>query len=161
MTVTTATVTTTDVKTFTIGGFAVDRKGNPGVKACNGDLTKRIKVLEKDGFTDVIFITLPNAMTKREVAQHIKDLPEFNFDLAQKTIAAFLAAPVAKEVKPKAVKATVERKKAEPTATIEPEAKATVDVADVIEELEEYDATAEAALMAEALAELTLEDAPY
>jgi hypothetical protein len=68
-----------------------------GVSTLNGDTkvrfandVMRIKVLAKNGHTDIQLAELPEAMTKVEAAKFIAALPEFAGDEAQAAIAEYL-----------------------------------------------------------------------
>lgn len=52
-------------KTFTIVGVSTQGKVTK-FRVANGDMAQRIKVLERNGHTDINLITLPNAMNKMD-----------------------------------------------------------------------------------------------
>jgi hypothetical protein len=56
-------------KTFTIGGYTVDYKGERKIRLAN-DL-KRIKVLESNGNTDIQMGPLPYAMERSEAEAYL------------------------------------------------------------------------------------------
>lgn len=102
--------------------MATDKQFNVvGVSTLNGDTkvrfandVMRIKVLAKNGHTDIQLIELPEAMSKVDAVKTMKALPEFAGAVAQEAIAEYLAkndkAP--KVTVKKAVKAAVTRKPA-------------------------------------------------
>lgn len=68
-----------------------------GVSTLNGDTkirfandVMRIKVLAKNGHTDIQLVELPSEMTKVEAAKFISTLPEFEAPEAQVAIAEYL-----------------------------------------------------------------------
>lgn len=68
-----------------------------GVSTLNGETkvrfandASRVKVLQKNGHTDILLITLSEALTKLEAVRAIVDLPEFQDPAAQEAIAEFL-----------------------------------------------------------------------
>jgi len=98
-----------------------------GVSTLNGDTklrfandTMRIKVLAKNGHTDIQLVELPNAMSKVEAAKFIATLDEFSTATSQDAIAEYLdkndRAPKAKVEVKKAVKAAVTKKPAKAPA---------------------------------------------
>jgi hypothetical protein len=104
--------TQTNVKTFTIAGTSFC-KGLHKVRHAN-DIA-RIKVLDKTGHTEIVLVTLPHAMSKVDAAEFIKDLPEFESELNQTTIADYIA-DQSGNVEPKEPKVKKEKK-----AKVEPE----------------------------------------
>jgi hypothetical protein len=56
-------------KTFAVAGVST-LAGKTKIRFAND--TMRIKILAKNGHTDVDLIELPHAMTKAEIAQHLK-----------------------------------------------------------------------------------------
>jgi anion-transporting ArsA/GET3 family ATPase len=120
----------TTEKTFTIAGTSFCKDLH---KVRHANDLSRVKVLEKTGHTEIILVQLPNAMTKTEAAEFIKDLPEFASNLNQCTIADYIADQngnvAVKEPKaakePKAKKSKVEpiveqTFELEPAAVVEP-----------------------------------------
>ncbi len=93
-----------------------------GISTLNGDTkvrfandTMRIKVLAKNGHTDINLVELPEAMLKVDAAKFLAQLPEYQNDVARAAIAEYLekndrAPKVRVEVK-KAVKKAVTSKK--------------------------------------------------
>lgn len=77
---------TTD-KLFNVVGVS-DLNGIYKVRFAN-DLT-RVKVLDKNGHKDVRLIQLPDALSKREAVEAIKDHPNFQDASAQMVIGEFL-----------------------------------------------------------------------
>ena len=96
-------------KTFSIVGVST-QDGNTKMRFANDIM--RIKVLAKNGHTDIQLVELPDEMTKVEAAKFVQRLPEFQSDTAQDAIAEYLAKNdrAAKVTVKKAVKAAVERK---------------------------------------------------
>jgi hypothetical protein len=91
-----------------------------GISTLNGDTklrfandVMRIKVLAKNGHTDINLVELPSAMLKTEAARFLSNLPEFQTPVAKAAVAEYLdkndKTPKV-EVK-KAVKKAVEVKK--------------------------------------------------
>jgi hypothetical protein len=100
-----------------------------GVSTLNGETkarfandVMRIKVLAKNGHTDIQLVELPEAMTKVDAAKFIATLPEFEGADAQAAVAEYLAKhdkqPKAKVEVKKAVKAAVTKKAAKVTAPV-------------------------------------------
>lgn len=58
-------------KTFTIGGYTVDYKGERKIRLAND--AKRIKVLEANGNTEIEMGPLPHAMTREEAEAYLAD----------------------------------------------------------------------------------------
>jgi hypothetical protein len=58
----------TTAKTFAVAGVST-LAGKTKIRFAND--TMRIKILDKNGHTDVHLIDLPQAMTKAEIAQHL------------------------------------------------------------------------------------------
>lgn len=58
-------------KTFAVAGVST-LAGKTKIRFAND--TMRIKILGKNGHTDVDLIELPHAMTKAEIAQHLKSI---------------------------------------------------------------------------------------
>lgn len=92
-----------------------------GISTLNGDTkvrfandVMRIKVLAKNGHTDINLVELPEAMLKVEAAKFLADLPEFQSDIAKAAVAEYLTKndkqPKAKVEVKKAVKKAVESK---------------------------------------------------
>ena len=91
-------------KTFTVAGVSTSTDGTK-VRFANDVM--RVKVLAKNGHTDITLIELPNDMLKLDAVNFIKDLPEFASDSAQEAISEYLV-----KYTPKAAKVKVERKPA-------------------------------------------------
>jgi len=98
-----------------------------GVSTLNGDTkvrfandTMRIKVLAKNGHTDIFLVELPENMSKVDAAKFIATLPEFAGADAQAAVAEYLdkhdKQPKAKVEVKKAVKAAVTKKPAKTAA---------------------------------------------
>lgn len=99
-------------KLFSVAGIST-LNGETKVRFANDVM--RIKVLAKNGHTDITLVELPSEMSKLEAAEFIQALPEFQTDLAQEAIAEAVGkrAPKAPKVEAKpAAKAKVERKPA-------------------------------------------------
>lgn len=63
-------------KTFTIVGVSTQSKVTK-FRVANGDMAQRIKVLERNGHTDINLITLPTAMNKMDaIAAYKAEHPE-------------------------------------------------------------------------------------
>ena len=71
--------------------------------------TMRIKILGKNGHTDVNLVDLPREMTKAEIAQH---MVEVGFGKGNAAIEAAIAYVAKKNPAPKQVKATVAKTEA-------------------------------------------------
>jgi hypothetical protein len=115
-------------KLYTVAGTSTL---NGETKARFANDTMRIKVLSKNGHTDIMLVELPTEMTKVEAAQFISGLDEFSGAAEQEAIAEYLGkhtpkAPKAKVVTKKATKAAVVTKPAKTKA----EVKAVVDAAE-------------------------------
>lgn len=95
-------------KLFTVCGTST-RNGEHKVRWANDVM--RVKVLAKTGHTDIVMVELPEAMTKQAAAEFIRDLPEFQSDIQQATIADYISDNAEKPAK-------------EPRAKREPKAKA-------------------------------------
>ena len=70
---------------FKVAGVSI-LKGEAKVRFAN-DMT-RVKVLDKNGHTDVELVTLPHEMTKAEIAQH---LTEIGFGAGKPAVQAAIA----------------------------------------------------------------------
>lgn len=92
-----------------------------GMSTLNGDTklrfandVMRIKVLAKNGHTDINLVELPTAMLKTEAARFLSNLPEFQSAVAKAAVAEYLdkndRAPKARVEVKKAVKKAVETK---------------------------------------------------
>jgi hypothetical protein len=75
-------------KLYTVAGTST-LNGETKTRFAND--TMRIKVLAKNGHTDIQLAELPEAMTKVEAAKFLATLPEFAGDEAQGAIAEYLA----------------------------------------------------------------------
>ena len=100
-------------KTFNVCGVSTS---NDGTKVRFANDVMRVKVLAKNGHTDITLIELPSEMLKLDAVNFIKELPEFQGADAQLAISEYLT-----KYTPKAKKAAVERKPAKAAA---PKAKA-------------------------------------
>ena len=98
-----------------------------GVSTLNGDTkvrfandAMRVKILAKNGHTDIQLIELPEAMTKVDAVKAIKELPEFASASAQDAVMEYLAKndKTAKVTVKKAVKAAVVKKPAKVAAPV-------------------------------------------
>jgi len=99
-------------KLYTVAGTSTL---NGETKARFANDTMRIKVLSKNGHTDIMLVELPKEMTKVEAAQFISGLPEFEGAVEQEAIGEYLGKhtpKTAKVVTKKAVKAAVVTKPA-------------------------------------------------
>ena len=100
-------------KTFTVCGVSTSTDGTK-VRFANDSM--RVKVLAKNGHTDIMLIELPEAMTKLAAVAFIADLPEFSGDGAQEAISEYNLrhAPKAPRApkEPKAAKVEVKPAKA-------------------------------------------------
>lgn len=94
-------------KQFTVAGVST-LEGKTKIRFAND--TMRIKILAKNGHTDVDLVELPHAMSKAEIAQHLK---EVGFGAGKPAVEAAIAYIAKKNpVATPTVKATA--KKAEP-----------------------------------------------
>ena len=91
-------------KTFNVCGVSTS---NDGTKVRFANDVMRVKVLAKNGHTDITLIELPSEMLKLDAVNFIKELPEFQGADAQLAISEYLT-----KYTPKAKKAAVERKPA-------------------------------------------------
>jgi hypothetical protein len=73
------------VKKFAVAGVST-LSGKTKIRFAND--TMRIKILAKNGHTDVELVTLPNEMTKSEIAQH---LVEIGFGATKPAVQAAIA----------------------------------------------------------------------
>jgi hypothetical protein len=67
-----------EAKLFTVAGTST-HKGVTKLRFAN-DLVARIKILNKDGHTDVNLMELPHAMTKAQVVEYFKANPQLGID---------------------------------------------------------------------------------
>jgi hypothetical protein len=93
------------VKKFAVAGVST-LKGKTKIRFAND--TMRIKILAKNGHTDVDLVSLPNEMSKAEIAQH---LVEIGFGSGKPAVQAAIAY-VAKKNPPAAVLASTAATKA-------------------------------------------------
>ena len=104
-------------KTFTVAGVSTSDKGEDKIRFANDPM--RVKVLDKNGHTNITLVELPNAMSKEDAVAFLRNMSEFqNNDTAKNAFADWddkLAPKPEKE--PKAPKAKVERKPKAPKAT--------------------------------------------
>lgn len=99
-----------------------------GISTLNGETkvrfandASRVKVLQKNGHTDILLITLSEALTKMEAVLALSEVPEFQHPAAQEAINEFISKGATKQVaKPKA------KVKAEGTEEVTDEAPAEV-----------------------------------
>jgi hypothetical protein len=100
-------------KLYTVVGTST-LNGETKIRFAND--TMRIKVLAKNGHTDINLVELPNEMTKIEAAKFLAALPEFSGAVEQEAIAEYLVKhdkqPKAKVEVKKAVKKAVATKPA-------------------------------------------------
>jgi anion-transporting ArsA/GET3 family ATPase len=104
-----------------------------GISTLNGETkvrfandASRVKVLQKNGHTDILLITLSEALTKMEAVLALSEVPEFQHPAAQEAINEFISKGATKQVaKPKA------KVKAEGTEEVTDEAPAEVTEAPV------------------------------
>jgi len=68
-------------KTYTVAGLATDKNGNTTVRYAN-DLEKRLKVLKRDGFTNLNFIHSDTPKTKQALCMEMLNLIQFQNDRA-------------------------------------------------------------------------------
>lgn len=66
-------------KTYTVAGIATDKNGNTAVRYAN-DLDKRLKVLVRDGFTNLNFIYTDVPKTKIELCDMMLGRIQFQND---------------------------------------------------------------------------------
>ena len=124
-------------KLYTVAGTSTL---NGETKARFANDTMRIKVLAKNGHTDITLVELPNEMTKVEAAKFLATLDEFSSAEAQEAIGEYLTKhdkqPKAKVEVKKAVKAAVEKKPAKAKAEAKP-AKSKAEVQAILDEAED------------------------
>lgn len=104
-------------KLYTVAGVSTL---NGETKARFANDVMRIKVLAKNGHTDIQLVELPNEMTKIEASKFLATLPEFQDAASQEAIGEYLTkhdkAPKAKVEVKKAVKKAVASKPAKAPA---------------------------------------------
>jgi hypothetical protein len=66
-------------KTYTVAGLATDKNGNTKVRYAN-DLNKRLKVLKRDGFTNINFIFTETPKTKEVLCGMMIGLIQYQND---------------------------------------------------------------------------------
>jgi len=88
-------------KKFAVAGVST-LEGKTKVRFAND--TMRIKILAKNGHTDVNLVDLPREMTKAEIAQH---MVEVGFGKGNAAVEAAIAYVAKKNPAPKQVKAAV------------------------------------------------------
>jgi hypothetical protein len=66
-------------KLYTVAGLATDSNGNTKVRYAN-DLNKRLKVLKRDGFTNINFIYTETPKTKQQLCVEMLGLIQFQND---------------------------------------------------------------------------------
>jgi hypothetical protein len=117
-------------KLYTVAGVSTL---NGETKARFANDTMRIKVLAKNGHTDITLVELPSEMTKIEAAKFLATLDEFSSADAQEAIGEYLVKhdkqPKAKVEVKKAVKKAVEKKATAP-AKSKAEVQAILDTAE-------------------------------
>ena len=74
-------------KLYTVAGVSTL---NGVTKARFANDVMRVKVLDKNGHTEILFVELPEAMTKVDAAKFIAGLPEFQGAESQVAIAEYL-----------------------------------------------------------------------
>jgi hypothetical protein len=91
-------------KKFAVAGVST-LSGKTKIRFAND--TMRIKILAKNGHTDVELVTLPHEMTKAEIAQHLKEIGFGSGKPAVQAAVAYVAKknPAAAAGKAPAVKA--------------------------------------------------------
>lgn len=93
-------------KKFAVAGVST-LKGKTKIRFAND--TMRIKILAKNGHTDIELVDLPSEMTKGEIAQHMLAI---DFAKGRKSVAdaiAYVAKKNPAAVKPQATKAAVSK----------------------------------------------------
>ena len=93
-------------KKFAVAGVST-QAGKTKVRFAND--TMRIKILAKNGHTDIELIELPREMTKAEIAQH---MVEVGFGKGNAAVEAAIAYVAKKNPAPKQVKAAVAKTEA-------------------------------------------------
>jgi hypothetical protein len=93
-------------KKFAVAGVST-LSGKTKIRFAND--TMRIKILAKNGHTDVELVTLPNEMTKAEIAAHLTAIGFGSGKPAVEAAIAYVAKknPAVKQVSSTAVKAAV------------------------------------------------------
>jgi hypothetical protein len=66
-------------KFYTVAGLATDKQGNTKVRYAN-NLEQRLKVLQRDGFTNINFIVSDTPKTKFELCVMMSNLIQFQHD---------------------------------------------------------------------------------
>jgi hypothetical protein len=66
-------------KLYTVAGIATDKNGITKVRYAN-DLDKRLKVLMRDGFTNINFIHSDEPLTKTELCVAMSNMVQFQND---------------------------------------------------------------------------------
>lgn len=91
-------------KTYTVAGVST-QNGSTKLRFAND--TMRIKILAKNGHTDIELVTLPHAMSKAEIVAHMREVGFRSGDAAVEAAMNLILKrnPVAKTVKTTAVKA--------------------------------------------------------
>jgi len=67
------------IKTYTVAGLATDKNGKTKVRYAN-NLDQRLKILARDGFTNLNFIYTDTPKTKQELCIHMLGLIQFQND---------------------------------------------------------------------------------
>lgn len=88
-------------KRFSVAGVST-LEGKTKIRFANDSM--RIKILAKNGHTDIELVDLPREMTKAEIAQH---MIEIDFAKGRKAVADAIAYVAKKNPASKQVKATV------------------------------------------------------
>lgn len=91
-------------KTYSVAGVST-QDGVTKVRFAN-DLVNRIKILTKNGHTDIELLEMGSEMTKEEICKVLMDHPKFQSEAAQGAIAEY----VTRNVKAEAPKATPKAK---------------------------------------------------
>ena len=67
------------IKTYTVVGLATDKHGKTTVRYAN-NLEQRLKVLARDGFTSLNFITIDRPETKKVLCEIMLGMIQFQHD---------------------------------------------------------------------------------
>ena len=67
------------IKTYTVAGLATDKNGNTTVRYAN-NLDQRLKVLVRDGFTNLNFISIGRPETKKVLCEIMLGMIQFQYD---------------------------------------------------------------------------------
>ena len=116
-------------KTFTVCGVSTSTDGTK-VRFANDAM--RVKVLTKNGHTDITLIELPQAMTKLDAVAFIADLQEFASESAQQAISEYSGRHT-----PKAARVAVPKVEVKPARAKKVVTKSAAVVADTAEAVDE------------------------